>query len=92
MASKGDTQGGKGLSRRDFLKVSAAGAALGASGFDFALRPSLANAADVAATYHTTCPYCSASCGQLVDVDASGNVLDVYGDYMSPLNGGGLCA
>lgn len=92
MATK-DNQGGKfELSRRDFLKVGAAAAVAGAVGVDFAVRPSRADAAEVAATYHTTCPYCSASCGQLVDVDASGNVLDIYGDHLSPWNDGGLCA
>lgn len=82
----------KGLTRRDFLKASTAAAAAGAAGLDFAVAPSMAAAATVAETYHTTCPYCSASCGQLIDVDASGNVLDIYGDHMSPFNDGGLCA
>ncbi|MDP2234472.1 MAG: twin-arginine translocation signal domain-containing protein [Actinomycetota bacterium] len=82
----------QGLSRRDFLKTGAAAAAVGAAGLDFAVAPSMAAAATVDATYHTTCPYCSASCGQLVDVDSSGNVLDVYGDFRSPFNEGGLCA
>lgn len=80
------------LSRRDFLKVTGAAAAAGVAGVELAFTPSMAAAADVAATYHTTCPYCSASCGQLVDVDASGNVLDIYGDPESPINSGGLCA
>lgn len=93
MATKDKNQGGKfELSRRDFLKAGAAATAVGAVGLDFAARPSRADAEEVAATYHTTCPYCSASCGQLVDVDGSGNVLDVYGDHMSPFNDGGLCA
>ena len=82
----------RGMSRRDFLKTGAAAAAAAAAGADFALHPASASAAPVAETYHTTCPYCSASCGQLIDVDASGNVLDVYGDHMSPLNTGGLCS
>jgi formate dehydrogenase major subunit len=89
-----DKDGGKSLklTRRQFLQASAATAAVGAAGFDFAAKPSSANAADVAFTYHTTCPYCSASCGQLVDVDADGNVLDIYGDHMAPWNAGGLCS
>lgn len=89
-----DKDGGKAfeLTRRQFLKAGAATAAVGAAGLDFAARASTAAAADVAATYHTTCPYCSASCGQLADVDADGNVLDLYGDHMSPFNDGGLCA
>ena len=44
----------------------------------------------------TTCPYCSASCGQrvvtaLTCADA-GKVVDIYGDFESPMNSGGLCA
>lgn len=91
---KRDQDGGKAfeLTRRQFLKASAATAAAGAAGLDFAARTSTAAAAGVAGTYHTTCPYCSASCGQFVDVDADGNVLDIYGDHMSPFNDGGLCA
>ncbi len=91
-----DKQEGKGISRRDFVKASAAVAGAGAVGVgvDLTLTPSKAAAAGVpvAATYHTTCPYCSASCGQFIDVDASGNVLDIYGDHRSPFNDGGLCA
>jgi formate dehydrogenase major subunit len=81
------------LSRRDFLKVAGAGAAA-LTATDFAARPARAEAATAAATYHTTCPYCSASCGQLVAVDAvdTGNVIDIYGDMLSPWNRGGLCS
>jgi formate dehydrogenase major subunit len=89
-----DKDGGKSLklTRRQFLQAGAATAAVGAAGLDFAAKPSSAAAAEVAETYHTTCPYCSASCGQLIDVDAEGNVLDIYGDHQSPFNDGGLCA
>ncbi len=87
-----DTEGKFELSRRDFLKAGAAAAVVGATGADMVFTASRAVAADVAHTYTSTCPYCSAQCGQLVDVDASGNVLDIYGDYNSPTNRGGLCA
>ena len=89
-----DKDGGKSLklTRRQFLQAGAATAAVGAAGLDFAAKPSSAAAAVVAKTYHTTCPYCSASCGQLVDVDAQGNVLDIYGDHTAPWNDGGLCS
>lgn len=87
-----DTEGKFELSRRDFLKAGAAAAVVGATGADMVFTASRAVAADVAATYTTTCPYCSAQCGQLVDVDASGNVLDIYGDFNSPTSRGGLCA
>jgi formate dehydrogenase major subunit len=93
MATKDKNQGGKfELSRRDFLKVGATAAVAGAVGADFALRPSRADAAVVAATYTTTCPYCSAQCGQKVDVAADGTVLDIYGDVNNPTSRGGLCS
>jgi formate dehydrogenase major subunit len=40
----------------------------------------------------TTCPYCSAQCGQVAVVGTSGKVYDIYGDVESPTNNGGLCA
>ena len=85
------------LSRRDFLKVAGAGAAAAAASVPLMPAPAAAytlKGGDTAvSTYHTTCPYCSASCGQLVDVgNVTGDVYDVYGDYMSPYNMGGLCA
>jgi formate dehydrogenase major subunit len=44
-------------------------------------------------TFLTTCPYCSAQCGQRVVVgNVSKKVYDVYGDYESPTNNGGLCS
>jgi formate dehydrogenase major subunit len=89
------------LSRRDFLKVSAAGAAA-AGALNFAPAPAMAempfktvgSKTDTQIDrYHTTCPYCSASCGQVVAVgNNTGEVYDVYGDVDSPINHGGLCA
>lgn len=92
--------GGTGLSRRDFLKVSAAGAAAaGMAGW--APAPAMAIGHDLLTKngdasvdyFHTTCPYCSASCGQIVAVgNVSKLVYDIYGDPRSPINKGGLCA
>jgi anaerobic selenocysteine-containing dehydrogenase len=82
-----------GLTRRDFLKATAAAAAtVGASGAELVLTPSQALAADVASTKVTTCVHCAAQCHQLVDMDADGNYLDIYGDPNSPTNHGGLCS
>lgn len=92
MAKDKEHEGKFELSRRDFLKAGAAAAVVGATGADMVVTASRAVAAEVAHTYTSTCPYCSAQCGQLVDVDASGNVLDIYGDWRSPTNKGGLCA
>jgi len=89
-----------GVSRRDFLKAAAATAVAGCA-FEFAFDPEKALAYEDNPDYQvrfTTCPYCSASCGQRVVVDVKvgspteGKVVDIYGDYESPLNSGGLCA
>lgn len=92
-----DLEKGKGaLSRRDFLKASAAGAAAVGIAEFAQVGPAAAAITGAAATFHSTCPYCSASCGQLVAVDttdpATAKVIDVYGDWRSPFNTGGLCA
>jgi formate dehydrogenase major subunit len=92
-----DRDTGKGaLSRRDFLKASAAGAAAVGIAEFAQVGPAAAAITGAAATFHTTCPYCSASCGQLVAVDstdpAAAKVIDLYGDWRSPFNAGGLCA
>lgn len=97
MAHQGEDRGKFSLTRRDFLKASAATAA-GVAGLG-ALTPAPAAAykldpADAGVnTFHSTCPYCSAQCGQLVDVGVTtGKVYDIYGDMGSPTNKGGLCA
>lgn len=106
MGSKMKRGDGRGLSRRDFLKVSAAGAAGAASmtGFDWSMaEPAFATTGLDPSTYdtfHTTCPYCSAQCGQIVAVAkattgngyAAGDIIDIWGDIDSPINKGGLCA
>lgn len=102
MASKDNQRGKRGLSRRDFLKASAAGA-IGVGALDWAVAgqalavEGMTEGVDYD-TFHTTCPYCSASCGQVVAVSkgtqghTAGEVLDLYGDAESPFNKGGLCA
>lgn len=94
---KKDKSGGRlDLSRRDFLKVAGAGAgaAVVGTGAEWAFYPGLAAGAYPANAVrrHTTCPYCSAQCGQTVVMDASGTVLDIHGMVESPINQGGLCA
>lgn len=91
-----EMQGRQGLSRRDFLKVSAAGAAA-ATALDWAPAPAMANiktdGGESTTNYVTTCPYCSAQCGQVVTVgNTTGKVYDIFGDVDSPTNNGGLCA
>lgn len=87
-----EVEGKFSLSRRDFLKAGAAATVAGAVGVDFAAAPMRADAAQVFDTFTTTCPYCSAQCGQTVAVDDEGNVIDIYGDANSPTSRGGLCS
>ena len=99
MATKDkEGEGFMNVSRRDFLKFSAAAAAVGGGWTAFDAATALAYEDDIVnfKVTNTTCPYCSASCGQrvvtaLTGPDA-GNVVDIYGDFESPMNAGGLCA
>ena len=87
------------LSRRGFLKLSAAG--LGASALGFDLRPAYAASRQLkiqnAREYRTVCPYCSVGCGTLAYVHGSGGLntvktlVHMEGDPDSPINGGTLC-
>jgi anaerobic selenocysteine-containing dehydrogenase len=97
MGKKDKDQGGFQLSRRDFLKVAGAGAAAVAIAEPLMAAPAAALTLDpldtATTTFTTTCPYCSAQCGQRVVVgDVTKKVYDIYGDVESPTNNGGLCA
>jgi formate dehydrogenase major subunit len=86
------------LTRRDFLKVAGAGAAAVAVMEPLMAAPAAALTLDPldltgTTTYLSTCPYCSAQCGQRVVVgNETSKVYDIYGDWESPTNNGGLCA
>lgn len=100
MATRDTGQPASGITRRDFLKTAAAATAVAGCGLEFAYDPEKAAAYENDATNYkvtfTTCPYCSASCGQRVVTALTGTnagrVVDIYGDFQSPLNSGGLCA
>ncbi len=97
MATRDTGQPVGGVTRRDFIKTAAAATAVVGCGLEFAYDPEKASAYENSADYQittTTCPYCSASCGQRVVVKKSDPtvVVDVYGDFESPMNSGGLCA
>lgn len=84
------------MTRRDFLKTTAAAAAAGgalevAAGAAPALAVENPSPTPVAKTTMTTCLCCSVGCGQLVDVDAAGNVLDIYGDPNHVVNAAANC-
>jgi formate dehydrogenase major subunit len=86
------------VTRRSFLKVSAAGALVTPLGFD--LSPALAEARrfKIARTTETRsiCPYCSVSCGVIVHTRGDGKntqrqIVHVEGDPDHPINQGTLC-
>src|ERR1700704_296325 len=90
------------VSRRQFMKVSAAGLAassVGALGF---LEAGDVLAAGVrpfklekATETRNTCPYCAVSCGVLVysvaDANAKHQIIHIEGDSDNPINRGTLC-
>jgi formate dehydrogenase major subunit len=96
MATKDTGQPANGMSRRAFLTTAAVATTAASCGFDVAFNAEKALAYENSASYKvtcTTCPYCSASCGQRVVTSvATGKVVDIYGDFESPMNSGGLCA
>jgi formate dehydrogenase major subunit len=90
------------LTRRDVLKVSAAGAALGglsALGFDVAVAEATTVKQGLriegAKVSHSVCPYCAVGCSLLAYTRkaSSGAVelLQIEGDPDSPINEGTLC-
>ena len=101
MATKDTGQPANGISRRAFLTSAAVATTALGCGFDVAYDATKAFAYENSANFKvtsTTCPYCSASCGQRVVVttathpDGAGHTVDIYGDFESPMNSGGLCA
>ncbi len=80
------------LTRRQFLKVSAATAgslllpgkaALAAGSHLFPLHKKIGEA-------HTICPYCSVGCGLLIATDESGHIINSEGDPDHIINRGAL--
>jgi len=86
------------MSRRQFMKLSAgtmggvAAAELAGLGFDTARVQARTRAAQVKAGKEvpSVCPYCAVGCGQIVTV-ADGKIVDIQGNYDSPINVGTLC-
>src|SRR5690625_411619 len=95
------TRGGvesMGVTRRDFLRLSAyagTGTALGGlSALGVSLTPAVARAQELrikdAATVPSICPFCSVGCATLVHVK-DGEIINIEGDPRSPHNEGTLC-
>jgi formate dehydrogenase major subunit len=84
------------LSRRDFLKVGAAGtaglAAASTLGFDLAQAKSIKQNIRIAEskTVVSICPYCAVGCSTLVYVK-NNKILQIEGNPDSPINQGTLC-
>ena len=81
------------VSRRGFLKLSGAVAAV--SGLGISLTPTSAHAQQLKIKYAkettTVCPYCSVGCSIIVSV-RDGKVVNTEGDPDSPINKGSLCS
>jgi formate dehydrogenase major subunit len=103
MATKDTGQPANGISRRAFVTSAAVATTAVGCGFDIAFDAAKALAYENDAVNFkvttTTCPYCSASCGQRVvkalttlNGATVGSIVDIYGDFESPMNSGGLCA
>ncbi len=74
MATKDTGQPANGISRRAFVTSAAVAATAAGCGFDVAYNAEKALAYENSALYKvttTTCPYCSASCGQRVVTDVA---------------------
>ncbi|MFA5866619.1 MAG: twin-arginine translocation signal domain-containing protein [Actinomycetota bacterium] len=86
-----------GLTRRDFLKVTAAAGAAGGftSLLDTAVTPMSAAAYEITVDNNynviSTCPYCSVGCNMKVGT-LGGNVVDIKGDTDCVINKGALCS
>jgi formate dehydrogenase major subunit len=88
------------VSRRDFLKISAAStAAIGAAGLGFDLAQARTVATNLriagAKELHSVCPYCAVGCSLVAytQTGAGGKtqLLQIEGDPNSPVNEGRLC-
>lgn len=87
------------VSRREFLRVSAAGVAPGTAlgsllGLGASLAPAVARAQELrikdAKATPSVCPYCSVGCATLVHT-IGGEIVNIEGDLRSPHNEGCLC-
>lgn len=93
------------VSRRDFLKLSAAGGAGAAwATFGFDMEPAYAQVRELkiarASEVRSVCPYCGVGCSMIAYVSGHGEttsfnakpyLVHIEGDPDSPINGGSLC-
>jgi formate dehydrogenase major subunit len=92
------------VTRRDFLKLSAAGSAAAWAAFGFDLQPAYAQVRALkisrATEFRSVCPYCAVGCSMIAYVTGAGvtesfnttpHLVHIEGDPDSPINGGSLC-
>ena len=84
------------ISRRDFLKIGAAGAGgagISALGFDLAMASQVKQSLRIAGAResHSICPYCAVGCSLIAYTNDAGKLLQIEGDPESPVNEGRLC-
>jgi formate dehydrogenase major subunit len=88
------------VTRRDFLKISAAGtgaAGLSVLGFDLAQAAQITQSFRIAGAeeLHSVCPYCAVGCALVaytrVHADGTRSLLQIEGNPDSPVNEGRLC-
>jgi formate dehydrogenase major subunit len=88
------------VTRRDFLKIGAAGtgaAGLTALGFDMAQAAQVKQSFHIAGATesHSVCPYCAVGCSLVAftttNANGSRKLLQIEGDPDSPVNEGRLC-
>lgn len=92
------------VTRRNFLKYSAAGGAAAWATFGFDLQPAYAQARslkiDRTTEVRSVCPYCGVGCsmiayvaghGETTSFNAKPYLVHIEGDPDSPINGGSLC-
>lgn len=89
------------VSRRNFLRAAATGAAL-TTAFGFDVRPALAQARELKISRttqtHSICPYCAVACSVIIHTlgdrarNVTPTVVHIEGDPDSPINRGTLCS
>jgi formate dehydrogenase major subunit len=84
----------RGITRRDFIKWSAAAGAAGTAVDWSVVGPkAYADSQSAAHTHKSICPYCSVGCGMTVATNAAGTeVTDIYGDSDHVISRGALCS
>ena len=90
------TGGRKVVNRREFLRTSAGGFAVGGlMGLGLDLRQAQAEVRRLkiegGREVPSICPYCAVGCGQIVSASESGKIINIEGDPESPINQGTLC-